>query len=102
MSRQTVALAMTASLTLAAALRAQQPTTLVLRDNHELPYRGPIDLTTDLADGRYAGPNAVADVRCGKAHIVATLAPKSEITLVRRGAAADKPLWTVRCPLSCA
>jgi hypothetical protein len=98
MSRKTVALAGIASVTLVAALSAQQPTTLVLRNNHELPYRGPIDLTTDLADGRYAGQNAVADVRSGKVHIYATLAPKSEITLARRGAASDKPF--VDGPLS--
>ena len=81
-----------ASLAFAATLPAQQQaTTLVLRNNHELAFRGPIDLTTPLADGHYAGPNAVADVRGGKAHVVATLAPKSEITLVRRGAPSDKP-----------
>ena len=81
-----------ASLALAATLPAQQQaTTLVLRNNHELAFRGPIDLATPLADGHYAGPGAVADVRGGKAHVVATLAPKSEITLVRRGAPSDKP-----------
>ncbi|MDB4892242.1 MAG: hypothetical protein JWL61_4097 [Gemmatimonadetes bacterium] len=78
------------SLLLGSALSAQQPTTLMLRNNHELPYRGPIDLTTDLADGRYVGPGAVADVRGGKAHVFATLAAKSEITLLRGGAPVDK------------
>lgn len=48
-----------ASIMLVATLPAPQPTTLVLRNNHELTYRGPID----LADGRHAGQDAVADVR---------------------------------------
>ncbi|MEO8334091.1 MAG: hypothetical protein ABI664_03910 [bacterium] len=89
--RTTTKVAALAIVTLGIPLAAQQPATLVLRNNHELQYRGPIDLTTDLADGRYAGPNAIADVRGGKTHVVASLAPNSEITLVRRGAPADKP-----------
>jgi hypothetical protein len=72
------------------ALQAQQATTLIVRNNHEIPFRGPIDLTTDLADGSYAGAGATADVRGGRAHVFATLAPKSEITLARRGAPADR------------
>ena len=70
---------------------AQQQPTLVLRNNHEIAFRGPVDLTTDLADGRYAGPGAVADVRRGRAHVVADLAPMSEIALTRRGAPTDRP-----------
>jgi hypothetical protein len=76
---------------LGTAAHAQQATTLVLRNNHELPYRGPVDLTADLADGHYAGPGAAADVRGGRAHVFATLAPKSEITLTRKSAPTDRP-----------
>ena len=73
------------------AALTQQATSLVVRNNHELAFRGPIDLTTNLADGNYEGPGAIADVRGGRAHVVATLAPTSEITLVRRGAPANRP-----------
>jgi len=66
---------------------AQQRGTLVVHNNHEIPYRGPIDLAVDLADGRYAGPNATADVRRGRAHLFVTLPAKGTVTLTRTGAA---------------
>jgi hypothetical protein len=73
------------------AAGAQQATKLVLRNNQDLPFRGPVDLTTDLADGSYAAADAVADVRAGRAHVFATLGAKSEVTLTRRAANADHP-----------
>jgi hypothetical protein len=73
----------------APAADAQQGT-LVVRNNHEIPYRGPADLTVDLADGRYVGPNATADVRGGRAHLFATLPAKSAVTLTRAGAPVAK------------
>jgi hypothetical protein len=86
-------------LALCAAPAVAQRGTLVVRNNHEIPYRGPIDLTVDLADGRYAGANAVADVRGGRAHLFATLPAKGEVALARTGDARpfahDGPLAVV-------
>jgi hypothetical protein len=75
----------------APASGAQQGGTLVIRNNHEIPYRGPIDLGVDLADGRYAGPNAVADVRRGRAHLFATLPASGVVALTRTGAPVTNP-----------
>ncbi|CAN5822846.1 hypothetical protein BH11GEM1_BH11GEM1_03080 [soil metagenome] len=72
-------------------VHGQKATTLVVRNNHEIAYRGPIDLTTDLVDGSYTGPAASADVRGGRAHVVATLAARQELTLVRAGAPRTRP-----------
>jgi hypothetical protein len=65
--------------------------TLVVRNNHEIPYRGPIEVSTGLPDGDYAAAGASADVRGGVARIVASLAPRSEQTLRRRGAVRSVP-----------
>ncbi|MDB4914440.1 MAG: hypothetical protein JWM95_2084 [Gemmatimonadetes bacterium] len=86
--RHAITIAVGAALLLGTPANAQQGTKLVVRNNHEIPFSGPIDLTTDLADGRYAGPLATADVRSGRAHVVASLAPKSEVILTRTGAPA--------------
>lgn len=90
------------------AAGAQQHAALVVRNNHEIPYRGPIDLTMDLADGRYAGPDAIADVRDGRAHLFAALPAKSAVTLRRTGMptanafAQDGPLVVAPSPTSLA
>lgn len=64
--------------------------TLVVRNNHELPYSGAIEIPVTVADGHYrseAGSSrAVADVRQGRARIDATLAPGTSIRLGRTGA----------------
>ncbi len=89
MSRHRRTLAAIAVLTVVGAGRthAQAATKLLVRNNHEIAYRGPIDLTTTgLADGSYAGHDAIAEVRAGKAHIFASLEPRSEVTLTKRGA----------------
>ena len=65
--------------------------TLVVRNNHELPYRGPIEISTALPDGEYAGQGGTADVRGGIARIVASLAPHAEQTYSRRGAVRSVP-----------
>ncbi|AHG89790.1 hypothetical protein J421_2253 [Gemmatirosa kalamazoonensis] len=73
-----------------APLAAQQPSpsaTLELRNHHELPYRGPVELRVDLPDGLYRGDHAVAVVRGDTARIVADLSPKSALRLARVGPA---------------
>ncbi|MDQ2667558.1 MAG: hypothetical protein M3Z05_16300 [Gemmatimonadota bacterium] len=75
-----------------------QGQTLVVRNNHEIPYRGPIDVTADLPDGQYRGPGAMANVHDRRAHVVATLAPRSEITLSR--ASESRPLSLGISPFS--
>ena len=62
----------------ASTAQGQRAATLVVRNNHEIPYRGPIDLVADLPDGQYSAPGAVADVRGGRAHVVATLAARQD------------------------
>lgn len=70
-----------------AQTHAARATHLVIRNNHEMPYSGPLDLRVDLADGRYAGPGgAAADVRGGVAHAFVRLTAKGEVTLARTGA----------------
>ena len=64
---------------------------LVVRNNHEIAYRGPIDLRVTLPDGHYAGNGASAEVRGGRAHVVATLSPRGNVTLTRRGVPLEYP-----------
>lgn len=71
-----------------AQARASAPDRLVVRNNHEIAYTGPLDLTVDLPDGRYAGPGASADVRGGRAHAFVRLEGKGEVALTRVGALA--------------
>lgn len=74
--------------------------TLVIRNNHEIAYRGPVEipaaipqsrgqrpvLRTALPDGRYEGEGAVADIHGGTVHAFVDLAPSGEVRLVRAGA----------------
>ena len=88
--------------------------TLVIRNNHEIAYRGPVEipaaipqsrgqrpvLRAALPDGRYEGNGAVADIHGGTVHAFVDLAPSSEVRLTRAGAEgatalADGPLQLV-------
>ena len=73
------------------ALSDRLPTTLVVSNNHEIAYRGPVELAVDLADGSYSGPNAVADVRSGRARAFLSLPARSEVTLSRDDAPRSNP-----------
>ncbi|HEY7236824.1 MAG TPA: hypothetical protein VH539_21870 [Gemmatimonadaceae bacterium] len=98
LSRPAGAMALAASLMCAGHVHAQQSThampggasTLIVRNNHEIPYRGPVDLAADLADGRYAGPGASGEARSGRARVFVALAAKSEVTLRRDVAPAPR------------
>jgi hypothetical protein len=81
--------------TLASSVQAKQ---LVVSNNHDVAYAGPLDLAVPLLDGHYAGPNASGDVRNGSAHVVVSLAPGAQVTLARRGAAEGNPV--ARGPLA--
>jgi hypothetical protein len=76
-----------------AGASAQQSSTLVVRNDHEIAYRGPIELTgvADLADGHYVGPNAAAEVRGGHVEAFVALQSKGDVTLRRQGTLAAHP-----------
>lgn len=60
---------------------------LVVRNNHDLAIRGPLVFRTDLPEGQYRGPGAVALVRAGSARVFATLPAKAQVRLERSGSA---------------
>lgn len=70
--------------------------TLSVRNNQDLPYRGPIEATVALPDGHYSGGGlsgvapATAEVRGGIARIDLSLAPASSVGLKRRGAPRER------------
>ncbi len=86
-----------ASLVLAVTLAAcsapqgRLPSTLVVSNNHETDYRGPVELVVDLADGSYSGSDAVADVLDGRARAFLSLPAHSEVTLSRDDAPRANP-----------
>lgn len=65
--------------------------TLVVRNNHELPYAGPVQARVPLPDGAYAGDGgATAEVRGGVAHAVVSLAARGAARLTRTGPAVGR------------
>jgi hypothetical protein len=86
-------LAVTATTLLPAASHAQ---TLRVRNNHELPYAGPVNARVALPDGHYAGPNASAEVRGGALRALVSLAPGAEARLTRTAAPASSPAHPFR------
>ena len=74
--------------------------TLIIRNNHEIAYRGPVEipaaipqsrgqravLRNALPDGRYEGTGGVADIHGGTVHAFVDLAPSAEARLSRAGA----------------
>jgi hypothetical protein len=79
-------LAVTATTLLPAASHAQ---TLRVRNNHELPYAGPVNARVALPDGHYAGPGASAEVRGGALRALVSLAPGAEARLTRTASPAS-------------
>lgn len=64
---------------------------LHVRNNHELPYAGAVEVRTGLPDGTYAGRNGVGEVRSGLARVVASLPPRGEVALTRSGGLRSDP-----------
>jgi hypothetical protein len=64
---------------------------LRVRNNHELPYRGPLELRVNLPDGVYRSADGVAVVRGDTARMVVALPPKAEARLTRVDAASGAP-----------
>jgi len=69
-----------AGLALPASLDAQ---IVRVRNNHSVPYRGPVEVKTSLADGQYAGPNASGVVRGGTARVMVDLPAGGQVVLAR-------------------
>ena len=71
---------------------------IVIRNNHELSYSGPISFTTELPDGHYKGNGASAQVKSGIAGAVVELPAHSEARLIREDNA--RPTATFDGPFS--
>lgn len=77
-SRRMVALIV---LALALASQATGAPSITVRNNHDLPYEGPITFRTSLPNGIYRGDKATCVVRDGTARVVAHLRGRSESKL---------------------
>lgn len=71
-------------------LNAQEPR-LIVRNNHEVAYSGPIEIPVNLPDGTYRSGATRAVVTSGMAITYVSLAPRTEIFLTRSEAAATRP-----------
>jgi len=56
---------------------------IVLRNNYDMPYAGPITFRANLPDGHYAGKEANGTVKSGIAHIIAKLPAHRPVLLAR-------------------
>ena len=54
---------------------------LVVRNNQDLAYAGPLELRTSLPAGHYSGPSAVADVRDSVVRLVVSLDAGAQVIL---------------------
>ena len=64
---------------------------LHVRNNHEHPYHGPVELPVRLPDGRYAGAQASAEVRDGIARVQVALPAHGAVTLHPVGGSDEPP-----------
>ncbi|HEU4642215.1 MAG TPA: hypothetical protein VFS44_07140 [Gemmatimonadaceae bacterium] len=62
-----------------------------IHDNHELPYAGPVEFSTELPDGAYHGTDAAGIVAGGHARVVVSLPAGGQVALRRDGAAHGDP-----------
>ena len=62
---------------------AQQTRALIVRNNHEMPYSGAIEMPVDLPDATYSAGATSAVVTKGIMRAVVSLEPRSEIRLTR-------------------
>jgi len=67
---------------------------IMIRNNHDLPYHGPITFETNLPDGVYGGQAGTAEVTQGICHAIVHAPGKSKILLTKR----DNPPNTTRIP----
>lgn len=74
-----------------AAQQAQSGSALRVRNNHEFPYRGPVQFRTDLPDGTYSGAQSSGEVRSGVARVVTVIPAQAEATLSRTGPLRERP-----------
>ncbi len=72
-------------------LRAQEPGFTVV-NNHEIPFKGAIEVPLDLPDGSYRGPSAIAQLNNGTARIFAKLGAAARVELTRYGRPDDAAL----------
>jgi len=72
--------------------RAESVPSIVVRNNHDLPYSGPVTFRTSLPDGFYRGSGAQAEVSGGTARAVVNLPAESQAKLEKRGSAWSRPL----------
>lgn len=72
----------------AATSNAAARPSITVRNNHDLPYTGPVAFRATLPDGFYAGEGSSVEVRSGAASGVVGLGAKSEVVLARQHTAA--------------
>lgn len=72
-------------------LVAAQPAVLTVRNNHDLPYHGPVQLRVRLPDGIYRGDGGIAVVRGDTARAVVDLPAKGALRLAHVGASGAPP-----------
>lgn len=88
----TLTLSVSLALGCASTPRETNPRSMLrLKNNHELPYHGPVRLAVGLPDGSYRGPQGAGEVRSGVARVVASLPAESELVLSRVGPLQDHP-----------
>ncbi|MDH7482514.1 MAG: hypothetical protein QHH26_11165 [Armatimonadota bacterium] len=58
---------------------------IVIRNNHDLPYKGPVTFLTDSADGYFEAKNGIAEVAKGRAYVLIDMPGHSQLRLTRKG-----------------
>lgn len=87
MSRSTVLLlCLTLLLLSASALPSAAAQSMVIRNNYDVPYSGPVTFKTSLPDGYYGGQGAAGSVSAGVAHVTAKLPAHGSVRLERASA----------------
>jgi hypothetical protein len=71
---------------------ASSPAAILVSNNHEVPYNGPILVDVDLPDGTYRGAGGIAQVHAGVARGVTDVAARSDVVLSRTGDLEDDVL----------
>lgn len=84
-------LAISIILLLALATSCAAAPSIVLRNNYDKPYSGPVTFKANVPDGGYAGKGAYGSVKSGVARVVVSLKGHSAVRLAKTKATLPKP-----------